>query len=107
MCLSPPIDCLQVCLACKGCAGTNQSKLRSVCLIDDGVYVRMCGASSLCWWSGFRPGRCLGDANTGCRICLPLSRGVPFAGHACSFGFFCKTSFASGVLVPIHPLIQL
>jgi hypothetical protein len=47
------------------------------------------GASSLCRWSVFRPGGCLGDANTGhsCRPWRPLSRRVPaFAGHACSLG---------------------
>jgi hypothetical protein len=46
------------------------------------------GASSLCRWSVFRRGGCFGDANTGCRTWFPLSRGVPFAGHTCSLGFF-------------------
>jgi hypothetical protein len=57
----------------------------------------VCGASSLCRVSVFRPVGCLGDANTGCRTWLPLSRRVPFAGHAYSLNFF--TPFASSLLL--------
>ena len=76
----------QVCLACKGCAGTDRSLLWSVCLSDDAVGREL--PLSVVGFSG--PGGCVGDANTGhsCRPWLPSPVAwVPFAGHACSLGF--------------------